>query len=108
MCEAVQRIVPGCQLYFATQSPADARPTRNRWPPTSTRWCADGCRVILDDAFFSNENPFQDSGPVAQAVIAARTRGVMYFSCSANYGNEDSVTSSCWEGDFAGTDMLQE
>ena len=106
MCEAVDRLVPGCQLYFSTDSSSDSDDDGEQMATNIGTMVSDGCRVILDDAFFLDENPFQDSGPIAQAVIAAANAGVMYFSCMANYGNEDSMTSSCWEGDFAGTDQL--
>ena len=108
MCEAVDRIVPGCQLYFSTDSSGSGGDDEEQMATNIATMVSDGCRIILDDAFYFDENPFQDSGPVAQAVIAASNAGVMYFSCMANYGNEDSMTSSCWEGDFAGTDQLQD
>jgi subtilisin family serine protease len=58
-----------------------------------------GCRIICDDVVYPDESPFQD-GIIAQAVNRVCAMGVLYFSCAANFGNVDSLTSSTWQGDF--------
>ncbi len=108
MCEVVQRIVPASLLYFATDGivgGTDATAAEEQMATNITTMAADGCRVIIDDVSYSDESPFQDSGPIAQAVDAAAAGGVLYFSCAANDGNEDGGLSGCFEGDYkAGPD----
>lgn len=53
-----------------------------------------GARVIADDTFYLVEPMFQD-GVVAQAVDAAKSAGVAYFSSAGNRARES------WEGTFA-------
>lgn len=97
MLEVVHRLVPDASLFFATANNGEEQMALN-----INALVADGCNVIIDDIFYSDESPFQDDA-VAQAINAASTKGVLYFSCAANYGNQDSGTSSCWEGDFKGS-----
>ena len=96
MLEVVHRLAPAAQLYFATADNGEEQMAAN-----IATLVADGCNIIIDDIAYSDESPFQDD-TISQAIDAAAARGVLYFSCSANYGNQDSGTSSCWEGDFVG------
>ena len=97
MLEVVHRLAPDATLYFATGASGNEQMATN-----IAALAAAGCQVIIDDEFYSDEDPFQDA-VIAQAVDAVSAQGVLYFSCSANYGNLDSGTSSCWEGDFKGS-----
>ena len=97
MLEVVHRLAPDATLYFATGATGNEQMAMN-----IEAMAAAGCQVIIDDEFYSDEDPFQDA-TIAQAVDTVSAQGVLYFSCSANYGNLDSGTSSCWEGDFKGS-----
>ena len=96
MLEVVHRLAPNATLYFATGASGNEQMATN-----IEALAAAGCQVIIDDEFYSDEDPFQDA-TIAQAVDAVSAQGVLYFSCAANYGNLDSGVSSCWEGDFKG------
>ena len=101
MCEVVQRLVPGSQIFFATDGTSnDNSANEEQMAMNIGAMVAAGCQIIIDDVFYGDESPFQDSGPVARAVIDASNKGVMHFSCMANYNNLDSGVTSCWEGDF--------
>ena len=60
---------------------------------------AAGCRIIVDDATYFDEPPFQD-GIISQAVSEVSAQGTLYFSSAGNSGNKNDGTSSVWEGDF--------
>lgn len=94
MLEIVNDLAPGAQLYFATGDSGEASFANNIRALASA-----GCNIIVDDELYDDESPFQD-GIIAQAVNSVTTNGVLYFSSASNAGNEDSVTSGTWEGDF--------
>ena len=98
MLEVVHRLAPNATLYFATGASGAEQMADN-----IKALAAAGCRIIIDDEFYSDEDPFQD-GVIAQAVDAVSAQGVLYFTCSANYGNQDSGTSSCWGRRLQGID----
>lgn len=98
MLEVVHRIAPGSTLYFASGGPTEEQMAANIETLQS-----DGCKVICDDIFYSDENPFQD-GVIAQAVDEVTSKGSLYFSCAYNDGNLDAGISSCWEGNFVSTE----
>ena len=60
---------------------------------------AAGCKVIVDDTTYLNEEALQD-GPIARAVNPFVASGGIYFSSAANSGNLDDGTGGTWEGDF--------
>ncbi len=104
MLEVVHRIAPGAALYFATAgSGTTLEQNEEQMAENIKTLQADGCQIILDDVSYPDEDPFQD-GIIAQAVDAVTAKGVLYFSCAANYGNIDSGNSSCWQGDFVSTE----
>jgi len=49
-----------------------------------------GARVIVDDLLYLTEPMFQD-GPIAQAVDAVASQGVLYFSAAGNNGRQSYV-----------------
>jgi len=103
MLEVVHRLAPGATLYFATGgSEGSNGADEEQMAGNIETLQEDGCQIILDDLSYEDEDPFQD-GTVALAVDDVTAKGVLYFSCAANFGNLDSATSSCWEGDFVST-----
>jgi len=95
MLEIVNNLAPGAGLYFATANGGEAQYAYN----ILNLW-TNGCDIICDDVWYSDEPPFQD-GIVAQAVNTVTANGVLYFSAAMNAGNFDDGTSCTWEGDFA-------
>ena len=100
MLEIVHDLAPSASLYFATGGPSPAQMAHN-----ILDLAASGCHIIVDDVYFFGQPPFQD-GVIAKAVSTVSTRGVLYVSCAANYGNLSSNQSGTWEGNFfnGGTD----
>ncbi len=94
MLEIVHDLAPGAQLYFATATYGEAGFAQNILNLRSN-----GCNVIIDDAYYFDESPFQD-GVIAQAVNSVTADGALYFSAAGNDGNFQDGTSSTWEGDF--------
>jgi hypothetical protein len=95
MLQIIHSLAPGASLYFATAGGQPANFANN-----IRQLRAAGCDIIVDDAEYVNESPFQDD-VVAQAVNEAVASGVTYFSAAGNEGNFDHKTSSTWEGNFA-------
>lgn len=107
MLEIINDLAPGARLYFAT---ANGGVTAFAQAIRDLR--AAGCDIILDDAGYINETPFQDGqapnivsttngGVVWQAVNDVVAAGVLYFSAAGNKGNKNDNTSGTWQGDFA-------
>jgi hypothetical protein len=80
MLQIVHDLAPGADLLFHTalQSTAD-------FANGIMALVAAGADVIVDDLMYLNEPVFQD-GIVAQAVDAAATAGVAYYSAAGNQG----------------------
>jgi hypothetical protein len=106
MLEIVHDMAPGASLYFATADTNIASFAAN-----IQALQAAGCNIIVDDAFYFAESPFQDGqaatvmstsqgGAVTQAVNSVAAAGVFYFSSAGNEGNLDDATSGTFEGDF--------
>jgi hypothetical protein len=102
MLQIVHDLAPGAQLYFATAFTGSAAFASNI---QSLR--TNGCSIIIDDVFYSNESPFQDA-IIAQAVNTVTADGALYFSAAGDSGNFNDGTSGVWEGDFndSGTDLM--
>ncbi|HST23345.1 MAG TPA: S8 family serine peptidase [Blastocatellia bacterium] len=102
MMQIVHDLAPGAQLYFATAFLGSSSFANNI---QSLR--TNGCDIIIDDVFYSNESPFQDA-IIAQAVNTVTAAGALYFSSAGNSGNLDDGTSGVWEGDFndSGVDLM--
>ena len=94
MLEIVHDLAPGANLYFATAANGEAQFAQNILDLRAA-----GCDIIIDDFFYADESPFQDS-QIAQAVNSVTESGALYFSSAGNSGNLDSGTSGTWEGDF--------
>lgn len=97
MLEVVYDLAPGAQLFFATALGGAANFASNILALEAA-----GCQVIVDDAFYPTESPFQDD-IISQAVNTVTSNGVLYFSSAANFGNLNDGQSGVWEGDFIGT-----
>lgn len=95
MLEIVHAIAPNAQLFFATADNGDANFAQNILNLRSS-----GCDLIVDDSYYFDESPFQDS-TVAAAVNTVTAGGGLYFSSAGNAGNLDSGQSGTWEGDFS-------
>ena len=94
MLEIVSDMAPKSKLIFATafggidSFAANIRALR-----------AQGADIIVDDALYFAESPFQD-GPIAQAVIDVTRDGALYLSSAGNEGNVTDGTSGNYEADF--------
>jgi len=97
MLEVVYDLAPGAQLFFATALGGAANFASNILALEAA-----GCQVIVDDAFYPTESPFQDD-IISQAVNTVTSNGVLYFSSAANFGNLNDGQAGVWEGDFIGT-----
>ena len=106
MLEIIHDMVPGANLYFATSDNSITSFAAN-----IEALQAAGCNIIVDDAFYFIETPFQDGqastvasnsqgGVVTQAVNTVASQGVFYFSSAGNQGSLDIATSGTYEGDF--------
>ena len=102
MLQIVHDLAPGAQLFFATAFTGSANFANNIQALRTN-----GCDIIIDDVFYSNESPFQDA-IIAQAVNAVTADGALYFSSAGNSGNLSDGTSGVWEGDFndSGVDLI--
>ncbi len=102
MLQIVHDLAPGAQLYFATAFTGSANFASNIQALRTN-----GCSVIIDDVFYSNESPWQDA-IIAQAVNTVTAAGALYFSSAGNSGNLNDGTSGVWEGDFndSGVDLI--
>ncbi len=102
MLQIVHDLAPGAQLYFATAFTGAAAFASNIQALRTN-----GCSIIIDDVFYSNESPFQDA-IIAQAVNTVTADGALYFSSAGNSGNFNDGTSGVWEGDFndSGVDLI--
>ena len=94
MLEIIHDLAPGAKLFFATASGG-----ASHFADNIRALRAAGCDIIVDDALYANESPFQDS-VIARAVEEVTADGAFYFSSANNDGNLDDGTSSVWEGDY--------
>jgi hypothetical protein len=106
MLEIIHDMAPGADLYFATADNGLASFAAN-----IAALRAAGCNIIVDDAFYFEETPFQDGqaasvtstsngGLITQAVNQVVADGAFYFTSAGNGGNLDDGTSGTYEGDF--------
>ena len=102
MLQIIHDLAPGAQLYFATALNGPASFAANIQALRDN-----GCDIIIDDVFYSNESPWQDA-IIAQAVNAVTLSGALYFSSAGDSGNLNDGTSGVWEGDFtnSGVDLI--
>jgi hypothetical protein len=96
MCEIIHDLAPGAQIVFATDTGGEAN-----FADSILLLRSNGCQIIVDDAVYTDENPFQDD-VIAQAVDEVVSNGVLYLAAASNYGNLADGTSSTWEGNFVG------
>ncbi len=95
MLQIIHDLAPDATLYFASATiglPDD-------FAKNIRALRAAGCDVIVDDAIFGTESPFQDDA-VSQAVSEVVRDQAIYFSFAGNFGNLKSNTSRTWEGNF--------
>jgi len=97
MLEVAYDLAPGAQLFFATALGGEANFATNILALKNA-----GCKVVVDDAVYATESPFQDD-IISQAVNTVTSQGVFYFSSAANFGNLNDGESGVWEGDFVST-----
>ena len=96
MLEIIHRLAPGAQLYFATANSTDAQFATNIKALQQA-----GCNIIVDDAAYFDEPPFQD-GIIAQAVDTVSAAGAFYFSSAGNdYNLDQEGKTAAWEGDWS-------
>lgn len=57
------------------------------------------CRIIVDDLYYLDETPFQDT-QLAQAVDEVAAAGVLYVSSAGNQGNLTDATTGYYAGEF--------
>jgi hypothetical protein len=94
MAEIVHAIAPKARIVFASGNGGPAQMAANILDLAKA-----GCNVIVDDLTYYNESPFQD-GPIARAVRAVSSQGVLYFSSARNSGSKLRSSSGTWEGNF--------
>lgn len=94
MMEVVQDIAPKAQLYFATADLGEGSFASN-----ITMLANSGCSIIVDDVFYYDEPPFQET-VIDKAIDNFVAGGGLYITGAGNFGNLDSGTSGTWEGDF--------
>lgn len=82
MLQIVHDVAPAARLAFCTAGQSDAEMAANIGLLQTNA----GCRVMCDDVSFDDEPMFSD-GVIAQAINAAATGGVAYFSAIGNDGN---------------------
>jgi Subtilase family len=96
MLQIIHDLAPGSTLYFASATVG----VPDDFAKNIRALRAAGCDVIVDDAIFNNESPFQDD-TVSRAVSDVVYDQAIYFSFAGNFGNLKSNASGTWEGDFA-------
>lgn len=96
MMQIVHDIAPKAQLFFASAFISEAGFATNI---KKLRDAPNNCDIVIDDVFYSDEAPFQDS-TVAKAVNYVTASGGLYFSSAGNQGSVRRSTASVWEGDF--------
>jgi hypothetical protein len=96
MLQIIHDLAPESTLYFASATVG----LPDNYAKNIRALRAAGCDVIVDDAIFGDESPFQDD-IVSQAVNEVVRDQAIYFSFAGNFGNLKSNTSRTWEGDFA-------
>jgi len=97
MLEVLYDLVPEARLGFATSNGGEAAFAQNILDLADAG--KGGCKVIVDDADYLSESPYQD-GIIAQAVNTVTAAGVVFVSSASNNGSFDFATSGTWEGDF--------
>ena len=80
MMQIIHDVAPGANLAFHTAFDGIAD-----FANGIKKLAEAGCKVIVDDVFYSFEPAFQD-GLIAQAVDDVTESGVIYFSSAGNYG----------------------
>ncbi len=100
MMQVVHEIAPGAQLDFCTAS-GSAADFANNTTNTDTAFAhailalaADGCKVICDD-YTLPDQPWFQSGVVAEAIKQIEAQGVVYLSCA---GNQNSAAQQGYSG----------
>ncbi len=96
MLQIIHDLAPSSTLYFASATVG----VPDDFAKNIRALRAAGCDVIVDDAIFGTESPFQDDA-VSQAVSEVVRDHAIYFSFAGNFGNLKSNASGTWEGDFA-------
>ncbi len=80
MAEIIHDLAPGANLFFHTGAPSSVDMIAAIEGLTAV-----GSHIIVDDLGFPGEPVFED-GPVAQAVQAAISQGVVYITSAGNAG----------------------
>jgi hypothetical protein len=95
MLEIVNDLAPGANLaFYGPQSSGDMIAGINQL-------AAMGANVIVDDLTFFDQPHFEE-GPLAQAVNAVASRGVVYLTSSGNFALGANTDRSHYESDFVG------
>jgi len=82
MLELIHDIAPGAALAFGAVQATDTEFAAN----IELLQSAANCKIIADDVIMFDEPFFQD-GPIAQAITANRSAGVLHFTAAGNEGN---------------------
>jgi len=81
MSQIIHDVAPGAELYFRT-----GFFTANDCAVGIEELKDAGCKIIVDDMTYMTE-PFFKDGVIANAVDAAASEGVTYFSAAGNFAN---------------------
>lgn len=99
MLEIVNDLAPAANLaFYGPQSSGDMIAGINQL-------AAMGANVIVDDLTFFDQPHFEE-GPLAQAVNAVASRGVVYLTSSGNFAQGTNTDRSHYESDFVGGGSL--
>ena len=108
MAELIYQIAPGAQIYFYS---ADGSESDFAAGITALATTYD-CNVIVDDATYTDEPFFQDTGVVTEAIENAISLGVSYFTSAGN--NSDNFYQATFDPmsmtlpGFSGTQLVHD
>jgi hypothetical protein len=90
MLEIVHSIAPGAELMFATKGNSAGTMAKNISALGNLR-NKDRCHIIVDDAEFYFQSPFQDD-VISKAVNEVTAKGILYITSAGNRGNTRAGT----------------
>jgi Subtilase family len=106
MLEIVHSIAPGAELMFATKGNSAGTMAKNISALGNLR-NKDRCHIIVDDAEFYFQSPFQDD-VISKAVNEVAAKDILYITSAGNRGNTRAGTSAAWEGYFRAGRVLRD
>ena len=106
MLEIVHSIAPGAELMFATQGYSAGTMAKNI-SALGNLPNKDRCHIIVDDAEFYTQSPFEDD-IISRAVNEVAAKDILYITSAGNRGNTRAGISAAWEGYFRAGRVLRD